>query len=342
MAYRFEKQKQERTCEQCGNLFIGLPRATCCSETCRANRRLKHKNAGVAGHDYIECPICKSHVKQITKKHAQTHGYTDAVHMQQALGLSSITCEAVKELYKGENNPGFDHGGRLSKLSKNFIHGYDAEWHAEFLKNNAAVRQEHPEKFINNVSYWINAANGDVALGTEQYRKFQTRDLEFFVNRYGAEEGAKRHREKTQKWLKTLSEKPQEEIDRINSLKAASIGNRSTAEKEIEAVLIANGFDVEIQKLIKRDDGGWFSYDICVNNKILEYNGDYWHCNPAKYDGSFFNTRVNKSAKDIWAKDAAKTTLAEASGFKIMTVWESDYLANKDAVINRCIEFLTS
>lgn len=81
-------------------------------------------------------------------------------------------------------------------------------------------------------------------------------------------------------------------------------------------------------------------YDIYIPdlNMLIEYNGDYWHCNPKKYKADYFNVKINKTAKEIWARDAEKKLLAEQNGYNFLTIWESDYKNSKGIIIRKIIQ----
>jgi hypothetical protein len=72
-------------------------------------------------------------------------------------------------------------------------------------------------------------------------------------------------------------------------------------------------------------------------NLIIEYNGDYWHCNPKKYDENFFNKSKNKTAKEIWEYDKNKIDLIRGYGYNLEIVWESD-LKQDPSIINKIIK----
>jgi hypothetical protein len=84
----------------------------------------------------------------------------------------------------------------------------------------------------------------------------------------------------------------------------------------------------------------FFDATDTTRNKIVEFNGDYWHCNPKKYDATFVNTVTNKTAADIWLRDEMKTKTANDRGFEVKTVWEADYLANPIQTITEVKEWL--
>ena len=64
-----------------------------------------------------------------------------------------------------------------------------------------------------------------------------------------------------------------------------------------------------------------YLFDFCFNDKLIEFNGDYWHANPMFYEPKSFIKAKNKRAENIW---------------------EYDYYQNRETVINKCIEFLNS
>jgi hypothetical protein len=72
-------------------------------------------------------------------------------------------------------------------------------------------------------------------------------------------------------------------------------------------------------------------------NLIIEYNGDYWHCNPNKYNSDYYHKIKNKTAKEIWEYDNTKIDLIKNKGYNLEIMWESDY--NKSPfIINKIIE----
>lgn len=67
------------------------------------------------------------------------------------------------------------------------------------------------------------------------------------------------------------------------------------------------------------------SVDIYVpsEKKVIEFYGDYWHCNPKKYSPSYYNTQVHLKAKDIWKKDEQRRRRLETNGYKVEVIWEN-------------------
>jgi hypothetical protein len=81
----------------------------------------------------------------------------------------------------------------------------------------------------------------------------------------------------------------------------------------------------------------WF--DIKDGNKIIEYNGDYYHCNPKLYEADYYNKKLGKYAKDVWKRDQLKYQTALDNGFKIKIVYESEYI-NDPSIIQELAKWL--
>lgn len=87
-------------------------------------------------------------------------------------------------------------------------------------------------------------------------------------------------------------------------------------------------------------EGFVFKYDFCLNKKIIEFNGDYWHCNPNKYSSDYFHKNKQMLARDIWEFDRKKEEAARSKGYDYLVVWESEYKLFPEEIINKCKKFL--
>jgi G:T-mismatch repair DNA endonuclease (very short patch repair protein) len=72
-------------------------------------------------------------------------------------------------------------------------------------------------------------------------------------------------------------------------------------------------------------------------NLIIEYNGDYWHCNPKKYSEDYFNQVKGKTAKELWEYDKNKVDLIIGNGYNLEIIWESDLKDDPD-LINKILK----
>ena len=72
-----------------------------------------------------------------------------------------------------------------------------------------------------------------------------------------------------------------------------------------------------------------------TKNLIIEFQGDYWHCNPKQYDESYFHEVKNLYAKEIWEYDKNKKDFVckELNNPIYLQIWESDYKNNPEKII---------
>jgi len=108
----------------------------------------------------------------------------------------------------------------------------------------------------------------------------------------------------------------------------------SEPEKEIKKSLQEIGFSVESQFPIKS-----LHYDLFIKEKnlLIEYNGDFWHCNPKKYPADYLNKKKNMTAEELWEQDEKKKNIAIENNYKFIVIWESDYKKNKEIEINKIL-----
>lgn len=120
-----------------------------------------------------------------------------------------------------------------------------------------------------------------------------------------------------------------ESITKMLSKQHKTLKPISKAEDEIYQTLINEGLNVSKQFII---NGKPFDILLIDKNILIEYNGDYWHCNPNKYDGEYYHKKKGKLAKEIWEYDKNKIDSATKLGYKVITIWESDYLNDKNII----------
>lgn len=68
------------------------------------------------------------------------------------------------------------------------------------------------------------------------------------------------------------------------------------------------------------------SVDIFIpsENRIVEYYGDYWHCNPKKYKKDYYHTQIHKTASEIWEFDNNRIQQLKDAGYMVDIIWEGD------------------
>lgn len=120
------------------------------------------------------------------------------------------------------------------------------------------------------------------------------------------------------------------------NLKRTSKGQQHLFEILEQAFPDAN---VGIEKPI-RDDSKIFFVDILLpkHNLVVEYYGDYWHCNPNIYSANYYNSRLSLYASDVWNRDKQRKKSIENRGYDVIVVWEQDFEHNKNKVVQKLIE----
>jgi hypothetical protein len=295
---------------------------------------------GTENYDYVKCGICDCIKYGNFADHLKVHNIS-ATEYKSIFPEAKVIPLKKQEVMRGNKNPGYKHGGRLSPWSnKSLVHSEE-----QIEQSKKKAKQNYTS--IRTLQYWLNKgfseADAKIELG-----KHQSRNLEFFIKKYGEVIGKEKWNNKVNSWQNTMLEKPDSEKIEINLKRAYKNGSVSKGETALMNDLksLLNDSDNVKSQLILHipNSSNFFKYDIVYKDKIIEYNGDIWHANPVLFDSDDIpkfpkNTRT---AKEIWEKDLKKEKIALDEGYKVLVIWESDYHNNKNLVIQKCLNFLTT
>lgn len=92
--------------------------------------------------------------------------------------------------------------------------------------------------------------------------------------------------------------------------------------------------------LYDKDSKNVYVYDLRYKDKIIEFNGDYYHCNPLIYSADYYNRKKEMYAEDIWKLDNIKINSAKKAGFKVLIIWQKEFINNPESIIIKCLKFL--
>ena len=83
----------------------------------------------------------------------------------------------------------------------------------------------------------------------------------------------------------------------------------------------------------------FLDYTIPELQYCIEFNGDYWHCNPVQYSSTdIVKFPFGKClVQDIWDRDKKKLDCLKSQGYTCKIIWERDYKADKEKTINLCV-----
>lgn len=147
---------------------------------------------------------------------------------------------------------------------------------------------------------------------------------EFFLKKYGVENVAQLPEIKSKNSFsakKRLEKLTKEQLFELTKKARNNIKNISKTEQKIQSILNSHLIEYSSNKPIER-----YICDIVFpNKKILEIQGDFWHCSPIKYkadDIVNFPGGIKVTASDIWKKDLKKKRRLETIGYKVFYLWE--------------------
>jgi G:T-mismatch repair DNA endonuclease (very short patch repair protein) len=107
----------------------------------------------------------------------------------------------------------------------------------------------------------------------------------------------------------------------------------SKLEKKLLSEIKNRGIDAKGTVSIDR-----FICDIFIEkyNLIIEFYGDYWHCNPKKYKSDYFHPHKKKTAKEIWDEDKLRIDYLKKMGYNLEVIWEREF--SDDKKLNKIIK----
>lgn len=123
------------------------------------------------------------------------------------------------------NNPGKNHGGKLSPWSRNFIHYLDEKDYKtnfnKLLEKQKRTKKSNPQNENTKIEYYLSRGYSYEEALKQLCDRQNTRSLEKYIKKYGEIEGKRKFKETINKWLDTLNSKTQEEKNIINSKRAS-------------------------------------------------------------------------------------------------------------------------
>ena len=247
----------------------------------------------------------------------------------------------------GENNP--RHHSKVSQLELQRSSPFSIEFYkTKYPDKTLEECQEMQDNFINNVlssrgpdyysttlAYWLKLGYDEETAKEKLSERQRTFTLEKCIEKYGEEDGIKIFEDRQKRWNKSLNK----------HFEIYGDGRSPQSKFAKDIINILCGFlQIEVPEKEKwiydSDTNNNYAYDFTYKNKIIEFNGDYWHANPEKYSKDYYNKRKQKTAKEIWENDRLKKECAEKHGFEVFYVWENDWHKDSSKILKDCLEFL--
>ncbi len=76
-------------------------------------------------------------------------------------------------------------------------------------------------------------------------------------------------------------------------------------------------------------NGKRFKLDALVGKNAYEFDGDYYHGNPATHDPDEINHKNKKTMRELYEATILKKQILENAGYSVISIWESDWLRSK-------------
>jgi len=347
--------KPKRFCVICKKDISHLHHsAIYCSNDCIFLSNLIQHNEKFNDIDNIPmCKICgwkaESLVLHINNVHKMSiHEYMDKYNQV----LDNVIDKGCRKKWgdklKGKNNPAYNHGGKYSPFSKNFIkyNGMSDKKKEQVINELQKVSGSNAiknQKSSNQIGYWLKQGYTDEESKQKVSERQSTFSKKKCVKRYG-KEGLKIWKDRQEQWQNTLKSKPKEEIERINKAKMFKRSYSQISQKlfwkiydnikdKYDEIYFAqlkstkidlSGKSNEYMNVFKDGSAAFFDFLIKDTNKIIEFDGDYWHG----------EARGNKK------RDKIRDEKIKEAGYKILHIREKDYNNNPKTTIECCLNFI--
>lgn len=289
----------------------------------------------------VECVICGCVGHDLTSHITRIHNMTPQEYREKynSPTRSKKFLNELSERVKGENNPAYQHGGRLSPFSDKFIHA-DKIDKEELIKKVGKSNRENGNNSTT-LLYWLKLGYSEEEAKEKLSERQTTFSLEKCIKKYGEEEGRKRWKKRQEKWLKSLdnlSEKKKEEIRMKKSTgRMIQLFNGDESAKKVSAIV----YYIKIYD----NENVWYKIGITSKGikgrfgtkKDFKRKTGFEYVVLDTYEDSFYN--CFKLEQKILKQFKNKRIIFESENLKGTEFFNEDILNGK--TIKKCIEFLS-
>lgn len=224
---------------------------------------------------------------------------------------------------------------------------------------------------VRSLDYWLSKGY-DIDYARNMVCEVQTRDLEWFLKRYGTEVGCEKFNTMIEKRSRTWSSKDEDEKKKINESRGrtfkqlkesygyeraceiiksrmVSVGISSESMdffNDLDNILPDDVSDKSItgykadERWVRTECGKLFFLDYVIGNCVIEYNGSFWHADTRDFDSQDFHPVRKQIVETIWKDDHDRYYRLENMGYDVKIVWSNDVMEDRNNVLSDCKNFI--
>lgn len=191
-------------------------------------------------------------------------------------------------------------------------------------KSSEILFEERIKKSPRRIEYWLERGCSEIEAKEQVSERQRTFTLEKCIEKLGEKLGKERWLERQEKWQKSYKKS---NFSKISQKLFWQVYNIMIIKENVifatlkEGKLDDSGNNNELRLKL---DSKVIMPDFILNNKIIEFDGDYWHG----------EKRGNKK------RENERDKLIRNNGYQILHIKERDYKENPQQIINECLDFL--
>ena len=278
------------------------------------------------------CDKVKKAVTKNSGKHMKTEKYK----------------QMFSEKMKGDKNP--NHKNNTTEEERKSRSPFCNEFYETHEGNRDELMKSISEKRTYNtrVDYYIELGYSEEEAQTKLKERQTTFTKEKCIGKYGETKGVEVFEKRQKLWSEKVETKYRngEFSKSPKNYKSSCFSNieKQFIEMLIQALRIDGSmFKTYLTKQLTLFDETTktrYHYDFCYGNKIIEFNGDYWHCNPKIYNPDYYHKMLKCTANEVWERNQVKINHAKSEGYSVLIVWENDFMKDADSVIKQCLDYI--
>jgi hypothetical protein len=199
--------------------------------------------------------------------------------------------------------------------------------------------------------------------GKTRIKKSKSRNLEYYTNKYGIIDGTLKYNAKCENARKAMSltgfqerygdcegekrwssMKEKQATANSSSVSKWSLDCITELRKHIPEITLYGDNEVIVglpQEWREKLEQVLIRPDLFHYGKIIEFQGDVFHGNPALFEEEDTPHPFNDlTTKELRLQDEIRFEYYRSRGWEVLEVWENDFKTNKEKVIEECIQFL--